>query len=110
MKNVYLLLASIALMVFFQKEASACECWNLPMSPEQSIGERLNRNKAVFSGEVVGISKSSMTQAIIRGGKEIPILLIKIKVAESWKEILSEEITITTFLGDCGYPFQIGKK
>ena len=52
----------------------------------------------MFSGEIIGINKIPKSLDV----------LIKIKVEESWKGILSEEITIKTDLSSCGYRFEIG--
>ncbi len=88
-------LSLVALMVFTQIDVLACSCPSLGETLEQEMKWRLKESQAVFSGEVIEIT-------------DIPksLVLVKIKVEESWKEILPEEITITTERseGACGYP------
>lgn len=103
MKVRYLLSFGLLFILFLwwkPLDASACSCVMAP-PPE----EALDKADAVFSGEVVEIIENGK---LIRGkGKTIHF-----KVDEVWKGIDESEAVITTGLhdGDCGVPFEKGKK
>jgi hypothetical protein len=104
-KIVFMSLSIVSLFIFAQVNAFACSCPTVgTMYPTTGIGSdsliagQVRNAKVVFSGEVVGINKIPKTR----------MLLVKIEVKESWKEVLPKEITITTELGGCGYQFQVG--
>lgn len=75
---------------FHPTKCFACSC--------PTVGTPLNNSKVAFWGEVIELRKSPI----------VGFIQVKIKVAESWKEVLTRVVTITTESGDCGYPFQIG--
>ena len=99
-KFIFFLVNVFALLILFQVDALACRC---VVDPDQTLEQRINANlktaKAVFSGEVVEINTSSFSQDI----------LVKIRIEESWKEILPEEINIVTDSSSCGYRFENGR-
>ena len=104
-KIIFVSISFVAIFIFTQVNALACSCPTVgTMYPttgnvsDYLIEEQVRNAKVVFSGEVVGINKIPKTR----------MLLVKIEVKESWKEILPKEITITTELGGCGYHFQVG--
>ena len=104
-KFIFFSINVFALLMFLQIDALACRCVVDPdQTLEQKINAHLKNAKAVFSGEVREIYPSFFGQNIPR--KDI---LVKIRVDESWKEILPEEINIVTDSSSCGYSFEKGK-
>lgn len=104
-KIIFVTVGFVALFIFPQVNALACSCPTVgsayPTADNGSnslIAGQVRNAKVVFSGEVVGINKIPKTR----------LLLVTIEVKEFWKEILPEEVTITTELGGCGYRFQVG--
>ncbi|WP_339251114.1 hypothetical protein NSQ43_13860 [Sporosarcina sp. FSL W8-0480] len=103
MKVRYLLSFGLLFILFLwwkPLDAYACSCVMAP-PPE----EALDQADAVFTGEVVEIIENGK---LIRGyGKTIHF-----KVNEVWKGIEGSEAVVTTGLhdGDCGLPFEKGKK
>ncbi len=104
-KFIFFSINVFALLMFLQIDALACRCVVDPdQTLEQNINAHLKNAKAVFSGEVREIYPFFFGQNI--PGKDI---LVKIRVDESWKEILPEEINIVTDNSSCGYRFEKGK-
>lgn len=81
------------------EEASACSC-AMPPSVDQAFEEA----KAVFSGKVVGITKSKKSW---NRGKTVTF-----QVNEVWKGEEKSKLVIKTGLddGDCGFPFVEGEE
>lgn len=87
------------LSLLTQVETLACSCPTVGDTSAESQTElALHASRAAFSGEVVEISPIPNTHNV----------LVKIKVKESWKETLPEEITVTTENRGCGYLFRTG--
>jgi len=99
-KFIFFSVGIFILMLLIQVDALACKC---KIDPDQILEQKINANlktaKAVFSGKVIEISDSADKQYV----------LVKIKVEESWKDMLPEEIYITTNTTSCGYRFKVGK-
>lgn len=95
-KIVFLSVSIVALFIFTQVNVLACSCPTVEDSSE--ITGQMRNAEVIFSGEVIGINKIPKTRMI----------QVKIEVQESWKEVLPEEITITTEIGTCGYDFRVG--
>ena len=99
-KFIFFSVNVFALLILIQVEALACRCVvNQDQTLEQKINANLKTAKAVFSGEVVEITTTPNSQDIF----------VKIRVEESWKEILPEEMYIATDNSSCGYRFEKGK-
>lgn len=102
-KAVYISLA-LALFVFAAAEKSfACSCAASPEPEKSQIQKAFTSSSAVFSGDVVEVSESP---------EDKNSLLVKFKVALSWKGESKREITIITAKESsmCGYLFEVGKK
>lgn len=102
MKKILLMsLIFTALIIFTRNEIYACSCPSMGGTLQGEMKARLKDSQAVFSGEVIKITD-------VPASREI---LVKIRLLESWKGILPEEINITTDRspGSCGYPFEVGK-
>jgi hypothetical protein len=104
-KYIFFTVSVFALLILFQVDIFACRC---VIDPNQTLEQKINANlktaKAVFSGEVVEIYSSFFGQDPPKQN-----ILVRIKVEESWKEILPEEINIVTNISSCGYRFEKGK-
>jgi hypothetical protein len=107
-KIIFLSFLMFGLLIFIQIKAFACSCADFPQTPKQRIEAQLRYNQAVFTGKILEITKKPGSSNVYN-----PDVLIKIKVERSWKEILPEEIFITSELSDgasCGAYFEIGKR
>ena len=90
------LIASAATNIF------ACDCIRSGNDDLQELVEFDYKNsEAVFSGEVIGISKNPGSL----------VVKVKFKIEKSWKNISQEEVSLIASNNDeCGYVFKIGKR
>jgi len=102
-----IILAAFALTFFSLLSAgnvSACSCIFLPeIESLDSVVKRAYKNSsAVFVGEVVEIVQKP----------DVFFVQVKFVVEQKWNDGIKKTVTITTGKGggDCGYPFEIGKK
>ncbi len=100
MKRIIFLSFSVILLLFTQIDALACSCVSLGSTLEQDVKANLKRAKAVFTGEIVEITKNPENNGFIT----------KIKVKESWKDYSPKEITLIGDGSSCEYHFTVGKK
>lgn len=84
----------------FPAVTSACSCAQLP-----SVGEELERSKAVFSGKVLDIKEKKSLQGF-------PNNSVLFEVMENWKGAEQSQVIITTGQGDgdCGIDFTEGNE
>ncbi len=102
-KYIYISLA-LAMFLFASAERSfACGCKVTLEPKKKQIQDAFTDSGAIFSGEVVEVSESPADENS---------LLVKFKIAQSWKGESKREITITTAKESsmCGYGFEVGKK
>ena len=102
-----IILAAFAFTFFSVLNAgnvSACSCIFLPETESlDSIVQRAYKDSsAVFVGEVVEIVQKP----------DVFFVQVKFVVEQKWNDGIKKTVTITTGKGggDCGYPFEIGKK
>jgi hypothetical protein len=101
-KYLYILLALALLMLASAEKSFACSC-PVPIEPlKKQVQSAFSSADTVFSGEVIEIKESPTDKYS---------LLVKFKVAKSWKGESKNEITITTAKENamCGYSFETGK-
>jgi hypothetical protein len=105
-KIIILTLTFFGLLLFTQRNVSACSCVDIPQTLEQEIKGRLKASKAVFSGEILKINETSQRRDVT--GLDVTV---KIRLKEVWKGQLTKEVIITTpdNSAACGYSFQVGK-
>jgi len=102
-KAIYISLALTMFLFASAEKSFACSC-EVTLEPEKKqIQDAFTSSGAVFSGEVVEVSESPADKNS---------LLVKFKVAQSWKGESKREITITTNKESsmCGYSFEVGEK
>ncbi len=102
-KAIYISLALALFLLASAERSFACSCVASLEPEKKQIQNAFNGSTAIFSGEVFEISESSADKSS---------LLVKFKVAKSWKGELKNEIIITTNKESsmCGYSFEVGKK
>ena len=102
MKKILLMsLIFTGLIIFTRSEIYACSCPTMGGTLREEMKWQLKDSQAVFSGEVIKITDVPASRDV----------LVKIRLLESWKESLPDEINIATDRspGSCGYPFEVGK-
>jgi hypothetical protein len=107
MKTILFRLSAVAIFSLLGCTAAlACDC----IHRSESTTDALKNYDAVFSGKVVSI-KAPKTK---RRGKRVVFLgqfvEVKLRVADSWKLVDAEEVTILTPFSDCSYPFKVGEE
>jgi hypothetical protein len=102
-KAIYISLALAIFVLASAKSSYACSCIASPAPVKEQIRGAFSYADAVFSGEVVEIKESPA---------EKDTLLVKFKVAKSWKGNDQPELTIKTARDSamCGYNFMVGQK
>jgi len=84
----------------------ACKC--VPQS--ESTTEALQKYDGVWSGKVMSIKGPK----VVRQGKRVvsvdEFVEVTFRVAQSWKGVDSEVVTILTPMSDCAYRFKIGEE
>ena len=102
-KAVYISLALTLFLLASAERSFACSCLASPEPVKKQVQSAFAGSVAIFSGEVLEISESSADKNS---------LLVKFKVAKSWKSALNREVTITTAKDSSmgGYGFEVGKK
>lgn len=102
-KYIYIPLFLAVLIVASAERSYACSCVVTPEPLKKQIQNSYSGADAVFSGEVVEIKESPTDKYSV---------IVKFKVADSWKGELSQEIMVTTAKDSamCGYSFEVGKK
>jgi len=102
-----IILATFAFTFFSVLNAgnvSACSCIFLPetKSIDSIVKKAYKNSSAVFVGEVVDIVQKP----------DVFFVQVKFVVEQKWNDGIKKTVTITTGKGggDCGYPFEIGKK
>jgi hypothetical protein len=102
-KATYISLALTLFLLASAEQASACSCLRSLEPVKKQVQRAFTDSTAIFSGEVLEISESAADENS---------LLVKLKVATSWKGKLNREVTITTAENSamCGYTFEVGKK
>ncbi len=95
----------ISLTLFFlllaaAESSFACSCVRSLKPLKAQVKDAYTNSTAIFSGEVISIAPKSEYE-----------LTVKIKVGNSWKGKLAEEITFMTAKDGamCGYGFEVGK-
>ncbi len=101
-KYIYIAFALTIFLFATAEKSFACSCVITPEPVKKQIENAYSGADAVFSGEVVEVKESATDQYS---------LIVRFKVAKSWKGELSREITIRTAKDSamCGYNFEIGK-
>jgi len=102
-KYIYICFA-LAMFLFASAESSyACSCLASPAPVKEQIQGAFSSADAVFSGEVVEIIESPADK---------DTLIVKFKIAKSWKGKAQPEVTIKTAKESamCGYSFTTGQK
>lgn len=98
----FISLALFFLLLSAAETSFACSCERNFKPLKWQVKDAYVNSTAVFSGEVVEIKPSPTNP---------DMLAVKIKVGNSWKGKLAEEITITTAKDSamCGYGFEVGQ-
>lgn len=99
--NSFTLIIVGFLFLLSSQNSFACSCLANDKPLTTQIKEAFDNSTAVFSGEILGISSKSEFEVIV-----------KIKVAKSWKANLAKELNLTTAKDSamCGFGFEIGQK
>ncbi|MEP6945867.1 MAG: hypothetical protein ABJA02_08120 [Acidobacteriota bacterium] len=102
-KAVYFSLALILFGLASAENAFACSCVASPDPAETQIRAAFSNSEAIFSGKVVEIKESPADPTR---------MIVRIKLAHSWKGSAKREIFISTAKESsmCGYLFQVGQK
>jgi hypothetical protein len=102
-KAIYISLTLTLFLLASAEKSYACSCLRSLEPVKKQVRQAFKDSTAIFAGEVLEISEDSADENS---------LLVKIKVAKSWKGELSSEVTITTAKNSamCGYSFEVGKK
>lgn len=102
-KIIYISLALAMFACASAKSSYACSCVASPAPVKEQIQGAFSSADAVVSGEVVEISESPADK---------DTLIVKFKIAKSWKGKNQPEITIKTAKEGamCGYSFTTGQK
>jgi hypothetical protein len=101
-KAIYISLALTLFLLASAEKSFACSCLRTLEPVKKQVQQAFMDSTAIFSGEVIEINESPADKNS---------LLVKFKVAKSWKGELNPEVTITTAKDGamCGYSFEIGK-
>ena len=101
-KIIFSLIFAIFLIASAATNIFACDCIRSGDDNLQELVEfDYNNSEAVFSGEVIGISKNPASL----------VVKVKFKIEKSWKNISQEEVLLTASNNDeCGYEFKVGKR
>jgi hypothetical protein len=102
-KTIYISLTLTVFLLASAETSFACSCPRSLEPLKKQVRQAFKDSAAIFSGEVIEISDSPT---------EENSLLVKFKVANSWKGELTSEVSITTAKNSamCGYSFEVGKK
>jgi hypothetical protein len=93
----------VVLMTLACVEGFACTC--APPDPRQSVRGQvraaLGESRAVFSGKVLEVAEDPEAMSVV----------VRLKVAKSWKGSTHGEVRVVTGRGggDCGYRFEVGE-
>lgn len=104
MKSAIYILLTLAIFVFASAESSyACSCITSPAPVKEQVKGAFSNSSAIISGEVIEIKESPADKNS---------LMVRFKVAQSWKGVDQPEITIKTARDGamCGYSFAVGQK
>lgn len=100
-KIIFISLMLLLFMFVTAQDSLACSCMANLKPLKTQVKEAYSEATAIFSGEVTDITANDEWSVIV-----------KIKVAKSWKGKFQGEITIKTSKDSamCGYHFEIGEK
>ena len=101
-KAIYISLALTLFLLASAEKSFACSCVASLEPEKKQVQEAFTSSGAIFSGEVIEVNESPTDKNS---------LLVKFKIAQSWKGESKREITITTAKESsmCGYGFEVGK-
>jgi len=102
-RAIYISLTLTLFLLASAERSFACSCKASLEPKKKQVQEAFTSSGAIFSGKIVEVSESPADKNS---------LLVKIKVAQSWKGESKREIIITTAKESsmCGYGFEVGKK
>jgi hypothetical protein len=104
---VSMALLVVGLVALLPDCASACTCAVLPGSQQERAERALAESTAVFTGQVVNISKAEPA-----GAWQPARATVSFRVSEVWKGPEQENLEVSTASegSACGYPFSEGRK
>jgi hypothetical protein len=104
MKKTLYILSPVLYLLLTPAVVHACGCFQL--NPNQTAAQAVNKARksaqAIFSGKVVEVVQKARASSGY-------YLVVRFEVEKSWKEAEAHEITLTSILTDCTYPFEVGE-
>lgn len=100
-KLIFISLFTFIVLIGTAQNSFACSCAISDKPLKTQVKDAYANSTAIFSGEVTDIT-----------AKDEWTVIVKIKVAKSWKGKVAKNITISTSKESslCGYSFEVGKK